>query len=344
MGVPYGRVLGGGEDNVVRAYESLNGQKIDHDVGSVLDPGGEAAASFSDKQTTIGREVSVTGPGTFFGRAQRTLTFAPCEKRGWWLNRTDRPEEMPIYVSVNNIWTVVRNIVLSSGSPHNYLRMVEHIVALKVGMGLDSVVINMDSGDPPLFDRSSMDLVEAIESAGIVSGDVPAKYVTVKEPVTLGGDRGDFLTFLPPENGDRELDIDCAIDFKSAIGKQRIKFRVNNETFRRGASARTNTTLGMMIYCKTIGNLFADTRNLGYTRKNILIAGRKRYFNKPQLIHDGKSLEAAWHRAALDLLAAVALIDMGRFVGRIVSYRAGHMLDVCMVKELYMQDLLVEVS
>jgi UDP-3-O-acyl-N-acetylglucosamine deacetylase len=201
----------------------------------------------------------------------------------------------------------------------------------------------MDSGDPPLFDRSSMDLVEAVEKVGIVSSDVPAKYVTVKEPVTLGGDRGDFLTLLPAENGTRELDVDCAVDFKSAIGKQRIKFTVNDQTFRRGASARTNTTLAMMIYCKTIGKLFADTRNLGYTTNNILVAGRRKYFNKPNLIHEGKSLEAAWHRATLDLLAAVALIDRGRFAGKILSYRSGHTLDVCMMKELYRQDLLVDI-
>ncbi len=342
MAQPYGRILGGAADDIARAYETFQAQAVDHDVGSILEAGCEPSAPFSDKQTTLGGEVSVTGPGTFFGRAQRTLTFTPSDKRGWWFNRTDRSAEMPIYVSINNLWTVVRNIVLSSGSPHNYMRMVEHIVALKVGMGLDSVMINMDSGDPPLFDRSSMDLVEAVEKVGIVSGNEPAKYVTVKEPVTLGGDRGDFLTFLPAEDGGRELDVDCAVAFKSAIGKQRIKFRVNEQTFRRGASARTNTTLGMMLYCKTIGKLFADTRNLGYSTKNILVAGPRKYVNKPQLIHEGKSLEAVWHRATLDLLAAAALIDTGRFVGKIVSHRAGHTLDVCMVKELYRQNLLME--
>lgn len=343
MAEPYGRILGGSDVDIARAYKSFQDQAVDHDVGATLEEDGSESIPFSDKQTTLGGDIAVTGPGTFFGSAQRTLTFTPSAKRGWWFNRTDRPAEMPIYISVHNVWTVVRNIVLSSGSPHNYMRMVEHIIALKVGMGLDGVVINMDSGDPPLFDRSSMDLVEAVEKVGIVAGDVPAKYVTVKEPVTLGGDRGDFLTFLPAENGSRELDVDCAVDFRSAIGKQRIKFTVNNQTFRRGASARTNTTLGMMLYCKTIGKLFADTRNLGYTTKNILVAGSRKYFNKPQLMHNDKSLEAVWHRATLDLLAAVALIDSGRFVGTILSHRAGHTLDVCMVKELYRQDLLVEV-
>lgn len=340
---PYGKVLDGSEAAIAEAYGAFLDQPVDHDVGSEPLPGVDASVSFSDKETTIGSEFSVTGPGTFFGRAQRTLRFTPTTKRGWWFNRTDLPEQMPIRVSVNNIWTTARNIVLCSGSPHNYMRMVEHIIALKAGMGLDNVVIHMDSGDPPLFDRSSMDLVEAVERAGVASNGREAVYLTVKEPVCIGGTRGDFLLFLPAEPGAKYLDIDCGVDFKSAIGQQRIKFRVNGGTFRHGALARTNTTFGMMMYCRTIGKLFADTRNLGYTANNILIAGRRKYYNEPLLMHGSKSLEAVWHRATLDLLAAIALMDRARLAGRVVSCKAGHTLDVRMIQELYKSDLLTKV-
>ena len=86
--------------------------------------------------------------------------------------------------------------------------------------------------------------------------------------------------------------------------------------------------------------MFADVRNLGYTFENLLVAGRWRYWNQALLEHDGKSLEAAWHRACLDLLAAIALIDDGLFVGKIVSYKSGHGLDVEMVRRLYQESLL----
>jgi UDP-3-O-acyl-N-acetylglucosamine deacetylase len=99
-----------------------------------------------------------------------------------------------------------------------------------------------------------------------------------------------------------------------------------------------------MLYCRTIGKLFADIRNLGYTTENILIAGRLGYYNTPRLLHEGKSLEAAWHRAALDLLAAIALIEEGQFVGRVISYKAGHALDVEMIRRLYKEKLLRRLS
>jgi UDP-3-O-acyl-N-acetylglucosamine deacetylase len=330
----YGRILSGVDDEIQRSWEALQALSIDQEVPKGVDTGFEC-----ERETTLGSRFSVTGPGTFFAKAVRTLNFEPTRERGWWFDRTDLPDVLPIAVSIRNVWTTVRNIVLCSGSPHNYMRMVEHIIALKVGMGLDNVMIRMDSGDPPLFDRGSMDLVESAERAGVVPQDRPATYVTVKEPVTMAGPHGSFLTFTPAEGRDRRLEIDCGIAFKSAIGRQRIRFTVTRDTFRYGALARTNTTLGMMLYCRTIGKIFADVRHLGYTTRNILIAGPKRYANDPKLVFNGRSLEAAWHRAVLDLLAAVALIDKGRFAGRITSYKAGHALDVNMIRKLYQQDL-----
>jgi UDP-3-O-acyl-N-acetylglucosamine deacetylase len=296
-------------------------------------------------ETTLGVPESIAGPGTYRGSSTRTLQFQPAEDEGWWFDRRDLSDALPNRVSVRNVWTTQRNIVLCSGSPHNYMRMVEHIVALKLGLGLDQVVIGVNSGDPPLFARSSMDLVETVEKARIRSTDRPLRYITVREPLAAVGPNNSFLAFLPCDDPARPcLRLDCAVNFSSAMGRQRICFDVTPASFRYGAFARTNTTLATMLYSRTIGKLFADIRNLGYNTTNILIAGKRRYLNEPRLFHNGKSLEAAWHRATLDLLAALALVEEGRFVGTVVSYKAGHSLDVLAIKALYRQKLLVPVA
>ena len=333
----FGRILEGDAELLRRAGAAFAAQAVDEDLLEAEQP------HVHDRQRTLGGRQSVTGPGTFFGRTQRTLTLCPCDESGWWIDRQDLPDSLPIRVGIANVWNtgaVVSNIVLRSGSPHNYLRMVEHIVALKVGLGLDRAIIRVDSGDPPLFDRGSLDLVEAIERAGIVNSDAPAEYITVKEPVTLVGPRGNFLTIHPAERGRRGLTVDCAVNFPNAIGRQRIRFPVNAAVFRRGAIARTNTTLWKMLYCMTIGKIFADVRNMGYTTHNVQVAGPRRFLNEPRLMHNGKSLEAVWHRAALDLLAAVALIGDARLAGHIVSYKAGHVLDCQMMTRLHQENLL----
>lgn len=327
------RVLEGSPGQIEASYKSWAEMAVDQEMlaGDKWKP--------DLFQTTIAKPFAVAGPGTYSGQATRTLTFEPSEEVGWVFERMDLKQSLPIRVAASNVWTTARNIVLCSGSPHNYMRMVEHIVAMRLGIGLDNVVIKVDSGDPPLFDRSSLDMVEAVESAGVVCQSAAANYLTVKEPVCIGAPNGGFLAFLPC--GSRPLlKIDCGVDFKSAIGRQRIRFDVTRETFKYGSFARTNATLGMMLSCRTIGKIFADTRNLGYTRENILIAGRKEYMNAPRMLINGKSLEAVWHRSVLDLLAAISLIETGRLVGTVISYKAGHTLDVLAVKLLLKNRLL----
>jgi hypothetical protein len=94
----------------------------------------------------------------------------------------------------------------------------------------------------------------------------PVQYWTVKERVTVTSGHGNFLIFEPADPAQPRLTVDCAVDFPTAIGQQRIKFPLNYEHFRRGAEARTNTPYGKMLYVKTLGRIFADLRNLGYTR------------------------------------------------------------------------------
>jgi UDP-3-O-acyl-N-acetylglucosamine deacetylase len=221
--------------------------------------------------------------------------------------------------------------------------MVEHIIALKVGLGVDDVLLKVNSGDPPLFEQSSLPLIKAMEHAKIAETDEDATYVTVKEPVAFGGGRGDFLLFLPAENGERNLRIDCGISWNTVIGDQRILFDVTPETFRYAALARTNATRRQYILAKTVGKLFAATRNWGYNDRNILIHGKRRFYTEPRFPVGGKFLEPVWHRATLDLMAAIALIGgSSRFVGTVVSYRAGHTLDCDAIRALRRNDLLAK--
>lgn len=335
-----GITLEGSPQEAKALMERLQSMPVDEDCS------GQEPEPIRHRRTTIAKPVKVQGPGTFFGKETTTIEFLPTEREGWWFDRGDDPDWLRIQVAIHNVWTtgqVVSNIVLRSGSPHNYVRLVEHIIALRMGMGIDDLIIKIDSGDPPLFDVGSMPLVEALESAGKVASGFSLDYVTVKEPVSFATPEGKLLYFEPADPGDPKLELDCGISFPNVIGEQRIKLVVNPETFRRGAHARTNTTAKKKLYCQSIGKLFADVRNLGYTDKNVLIAGDKKYHNEAGLVVNGKALEAVWHRAILDLLAAIALIEKGYFLGKISSYKAGHAMDVEAVKALYRNDMLENV-
>ena len=157
-----GKTIVGNAAAAEEAYKRFVDQPID------LEMLNNGPYPYSMKKTTIANSAYVTGPGTFLGSQTSTLNFFPCNEDGWWIDRTDQIEQLPIKVSVRNVWTTARNIVLRSGCPHNYLRMVEHIIAMRMGMGLDNLLIRTDSGDPPLFDKGNYDIYEALENAKTV--------------------------------------------------------------------------------------------------------------------------------------------------------------------------------
>ena len=330
-----GRVVFGSAASIAAAYERFRAQPIDE---MRLAP--EGVSPYSPRRRTLAGEAPVAGVGTFEGSAKQTITFAPSSRPGWWIRRLDQPEQLDTAVDIANLWTSARNLVLRSGSEHNYLRMVEHIIALKLGLGVDDVLLKVRSGDPPLVDQSSLPLVKAMEHAKIVDGEGDATFVTVREPLAFGGGRGDFLLFLP-DDGSHRLRIDCAISWNTVIGEQRVLFDSTPETFRYAALARTNATYRQYLLALTVGKLFAATRNWGYNERNILIHGKK-YYTKPRFGVGDKFLEPVWHRATLDLMAALALTGPHRFVGTVVSYRSGHTLDCDAVRALYRNDLICQ--
>lgn len=294
-------------------------------------------------ETTLNSSCGLKGPGTYKKSRQSTLILEPSDSPGWWFDRTDIEQQLPIRVSTRNVWDTQRNITLKSGFPNNYVRMVEHIISQRLGMGLDNLVIKMENGDPPLFNVGSMPIVEAINKVGIRENKKrPLTYWTVKNPIVIMNKKQDGFLFLEPEmKKPGLLSCDCAIDFPNVIGQQRILFDLTKQIYEYGAQARTNCSLETVIFVKTVGKLFSDFRNLGYNWKNILIAGKKSYWNTPALLCNQKSLEAVWHRACLDLIAALSLQETGRLCGKITSYKAGHALDVELMTLLLRHDLLI---
>ena len=342
MDKKFGKILRGQASLLNSCYEAFDKIPVDLDLTENKHPD-----YLYKYQQTVDKSVEVCAPGTFNYKKIETVRFKPTDREGWWFKRDDIAGSLPVQVSSKNARTTiaggVRNIVLDGIEP-NYVRLVEHIIALKVGLDIDNLMICVESDDPPLFESGSLDLIEALDFAGRKETTYPSRFITLKETVSAQWDNGSFLIISPLEKDILPvLNLDCCVNYNNVMGKQRIKYPVSLENFKIGAQARTDASLKHAVLCKTIGKIIPSTRNLGYNSKNVLVAGKSRYYTKPKLLHNGKSLESVWHRATLDLLAAVALVSEGRFLGNITSYKAGHAQDVEFIKLLYQNNMFKEV-
>ena len=116
-----GRTLSGDENLIKASWDEMQLQSVDWNLMSKELP------PLRKFQTTLERPQTISGSGTFMRKATRSITFEPTSLEGWWLDRADLPNSLPIRVGISNVWTtgqIVSNIVLRSGNSHNYVRMV----------------------------------------------------------------------------------------------------------------------------------------------------------------------------------------------------------------------------
>ena len=111
-----GRLVAGEEAQVRRAYARFEAQPVTERRLT------DDACPYGEAETTLAGEASAEGVGTFERKRRPVLTFGPSAIGGWWIHRSDLREQLDVKVSVRNVWTSARNIVLRAGSPHNYLR------------------------------------------------------------------------------------------------------------------------------------------------------------------------------------------------------------------------------
>ena len=331
------RMLRGNQATLQQALDALTEQEIDLQLAAPEGAKPPVCAS------TIGQIAQVSGPATYSRGKQRLLRFLPSEKPGWHFKRTDLPDASEIPALLSSVSESNRAIVLQANQKANRIRMSEHIVCHRLGLGIDNLLIETDSDDPPLFDSGSVEISEALRKAGIVQlPDCPLSVHTVSEPLAfVNPERGSLLAWLPSKPGDLHLHLDVAIDFPTAIGRQRLQIALTPTNFEPGTHARTNCAAKEWRLAHLLGWWLPRYRNLGYTRENILIAGKDAYLNEPRLkLDNGKSLEAVWHRTCMDLVAALSLLPPGRFAGTILSYKAGHAMDVQFLTTILQNHLL----
>ena len=133
----------------------------------------------SEKQKTLGKEVSLSGIGLHTGR-QVNLTMKPAkENTGFVFVRTDLEGNPQVEADVNYVTTTERGTTLEKLGVK--IHTCEHLLAALVGMDIDNAILEMNSAEPPIMDGSSKFFVEAIEEAGVVEQDQNREYLVIKE-------------------------------------------------------------------------------------------------------------------------------------------------------------------
>ena len=278
------------------------------------------------RQTTIAREIELTGTGVHSG-APVSVVLHPADadtglrflvtKRGRLISDID--------ANVANVKNLTLCTVLGDEAG-NTVSTVEHLLAALRGLSIDNCYVEIDSKEVPIMDGSSAAFVDAIDDVGILELAAPRKFIKVLKPVRVQD--GDCFGELTPHSGfymDVEIDFDTQV-----IGRQRVAYEMTPGVFRNElCRART---FGFMADVK---KLWKNGLALGANLNNTVAIGQddegaERVMNTEGLRHKDEFVR---HKM-LDAVGDLALAGFP-LLGAYRSVRGGHRLNSHVLQALF---------
>jgi len=187
-------------------------------------------------QRTLTKPTSLSGIGLHTGN-KTTITFKPSDvNTGIRFIRTDVEESPEIPADIEHVVDNFRDTTL--GVKNIHIRQVEHVLAAIYGMGIDNIIVEVDSNEPPVGDGSALPFVEILQEAGFTEQDSPRDYLEIEETIVYSDiDKGIDMVVLPSD----ELRITFMVDYQNpALGTQYTSmYSLSEEFVTEFSSART---------------------------------------------------------------------------------------------------------
>jgi len=263
-------------------------------------------------QKTIARETSISGIGLHTGVAT-TLTFKPApENAGVKFVRSDLSGRPEVKADIDWVLETDRGTTISADGVK--IHTVEHVLAAIIGLGIDNLIMEVSSSEPPVADGSSLPFAEALIEAGIVEQEEKKDYHFIEHPVSFT--EGDIQIVAAPSD---TFTVSFLIHYShSFVGSQYIHLPISPDIFvSQIALART--------YC-----FEEDVQKL--KRKGLIKGGSLEnaiVISKEGILNDGPlrfSDEFVRHKI-IDFLGDFALLGVPVRL-RIISAKSGHRTNV----------------
>ena len=297
----------------------------------------------SKKQKTIQNEISLSGVGLHTGNNVK-LTFKPApQNHGFAFVRVDLEGRPTIEAKAEYVVNTQRGTNLEKNGVQ--IQTSEHVLAAAVGLGIDNLLIEIDTSEPPIMDGSSKFFVEALEKAGIQELDADIQEYIVKEIISYKDDTSGSEIILMPAD---EYQVTAMVDFGTKIlGTQNATLNTISDFKKEIAAARTFSFLHeieMLLENDLIkgGDLnnaivYVDKKLSYETMEKLKRAFKKNDIKvKPNGILDNLNLhwanEAARHKL-LDVVGDLALVGT-RIKGKVIANKPGHLVNTMFAKKL----------
>ena len=276
------------------------------------------------KQRTIKQSVTATGVGLHKGeKVQITLRPAPANT-GIVFRRVDLDPIVDIKATPDAVGetTLCTCLVNEQGVK---ISTVEHLLAAVAGLGIDNLVIDVDSPEIPIMDGSALPFVYLLQSVGIETSTVIKRFIRIKKTIRV--EEGDKWAELKPFEG---FKVNFAIEFNHPV--------ISNTCQSMSIDLSTCSFIKEISRARTFGFMqdieFLRSHNLalGGSLENAIVLDEYKMLNQSDLRYDDEFVK---HK----ILDAIGDLYMGgaSIIGELNAFKSGHALNNLLIREVFKQ-------
>ena len=271
-------------------------------------------------QKTIKKSVKLRGVGLHSGKEVEMSLLPAQPNTGIVFKRSDLKTNNLIYTSVFNVSSASYCTKLTNEYGVT-VSTVEHLMAALCGLGIDNLLVDLNSEELPIMDGSAKNFVDIIEETGFDISDQPIRIIKINKKLSYS-DGEKYITFEPNKIS---LEIDFEIKYKqNSILNQRNKKNIYMDELTDIYNSRT--------FC-----LFEDVEKLkkmglakGGSLDNAIVLKGNEILNNEKLRNSNEFV----NHKILDCLGDMYLAGY-RMVGKITSSQGGHNVTNQGLRELF---------
>ena len=260
-------------------------------------------------QKTIKNILRFEGIGLHSGKEVVMRLYPAQPNTGIIFKRSDLKINNIIYPNVFNVSSASYCTKITNESGVS-VSTVEHLMAALCGLGIDNLLIELNSEELPIMDGSAKKFVESIENVGFEISDQPIRIIKINKKITYS-DGEKYISFEPNKIS---LEIDFEIKYKqNSILNQRNTKNIYMDDLNEMYESRTFCLFEDVEKLKEMGLAQGGSLNNAIVIKGNTILNEEKLRNEKEFVN---------HKI-LDCLGDIYLAGY-KMVGKITSSQGGH--------------------
>ena len=267
---------------------------------------------FENKQKTLNKIISFAGTGLHLGK-KVSINLKPAEAdTGIIFKRTDIKKNNEIKANYQNVSSA--KLCTKIENDHGVsVSTIEHLMATLYICGVDNLIIQIDGGEIPIMDGSSIEFVEKIKKTGLKTLDKNRKYIKIIKKIDLKLE--DKSISIEPSSDSLKVAFTLSYENSPLIKSQTNCVDFKNKNLENIYSARTFCLYEDIEKVKSLG--LAKGGNLD----NAVVIKGDKVLNETGL----RSKNEFVNHKILDLAGDFMLAGM-RVIGSVSCMHGGHLL------------------